>query len=101
MTKTQILRLNEADNIVVAITDLPPGSAVETAVCTSRRIPASVMRSSLRSSASRSPASMAAPAPSFAAAVSRAAPLSFLAGRGRAAYDGRRAAEAVGRGGWA
>ncbi len=38
MDKPRILRLDEADNIVVAIADLPAGSAVET-VTTPRRIP--------------------------------------------------------------
>ncbi|WP_208993242.1 hypothetical protein, partial [Methylobacterium indicum] len=34
-------------------------------------------------------------------AAASARPFGRMAGRGRAAYDGRRAAEAVGRGGWA
>lgn len=39
MDKPQILRLNQADNIVVAIADLAPGAAVEGGVRTARRIP--------------------------------------------------------------
>ncbi|SNR47356.1 altronate dehydratase [Paracoccus sediminis] len=39
MDKPQILRLNEADNIVVAIADLREGTPVEGAVRASRRIP--------------------------------------------------------------
>lgn len=39
MHTPQILRLNEADNIVVAIAELRPGTPVEGAIRTSRRIP--------------------------------------------------------------
>ncbi|QIR86967.1 UxaA family hydrolase [Paracoccus sp. AK26] len=39
MDRPHILRLNEADNIVVAIGDLPSGSAVEGSIATTRRIP--------------------------------------------------------------
>ena len=39
MDKPQILRLNEGDNIIVAITDLAPGALVEGGIRTARRIP--------------------------------------------------------------
>lgn len=39
MDKPQILRLNDADNVVIAVADLREGTAVEGAIRTSRRIP--------------------------------------------------------------